>query len=391
MSKRGTLNLVPATAADYRGIAEARLPRFLFDYLDGGAGEEMTLASNVADFRAIQLEQRVMRDVSGIDTSIELFGEKLSMPVVLAPVGLAGMMARRAEVLAKRAADAAGIQMCLSAVGICSVDEVAQVSDRPFWFQLYMLQDRGVVQEILDRAWAAGVRTLAFTVDLAVMGARYRDVRNGVVSGASAWARFRVGLGDYLLHPRWLYDVGIKGGPHTFGNLQSYVPGAKKPDEFRAWVDSQFDSSTNWNDIAWQRSIWKGNLVLKGILNSDDAKEAVANGADGMVISNHGGRQLDGVASGIAVLPEIADALGGSSTLLVDGGVRSGQDVAKALALGAKAVLIGRPWVYALAARGEAGLSALLAGFKQDLETGLGLTGTANATAVGREIIRKHV
>ena len=289
-----SLNLLPATVADYRREAEARLPRFLFDYLDGGAGEEMSLASNVADFRAIQLDQRVMRDVSAIDTSIELFGETLAMPVVLAPVGLGGMMARRAEVQAKRAADAAGIPMCLSTVGICSIDEVRHVSDRPFWFQLYMLKDRGVVQEILDRAWAAGVRTLAFTVDLAVLGTRYRDVRNGMAGGASAWGKFRAGLGDYMLHPRWLYDVGIKGGPHTFGNLQSYVPLAKNPEQFKIWVDSQFDASTNWKDIAWLRTIWKGNLVLKGVLNADDAKEAVANGADGMVISNHGGRQLDG-------------------------------------------------------------------------------------------------
>ncbi|MEQ1540714.1 MAG: L-lactate dehydrogenase [Novosphingobium sp.] len=385
-----SLNLVPATVADYRREAERRLPRFLFDYLDGGSGEEMSLASNVADFRAIQLDQRVMRDVSVIDTSVELFGEKLAMPVVLAPVGLGGMMARRAELQAKRAADAAGIPMCLSTVGICSIDEVRQVSARPFWFQLYMLKDRGVVQEILDRAWTAGVRTLAFTVDLAVLGARYRDVRNGMAGGASAWGRFRGGLGDYLLHPRWLYDVGIKGGPHTFGNLQSYVPAAKNPEQFKAWVDSQFDASTSWKDIAWLRTVWKGNLVLKGVLNADDAKEAIANGADGMVISNHGGRQLDGAASGIAVLPEIADALGGSSTLLVDGGVRNGQDVAKALALGARAVMIGRPWVYAVAARGANGLAALLASFKHDLETGLGLTGTTSAAAVGREIIRKR-
>ncbi len=384
-----TFNFVPATVADYRREAEARLPRFLFDYLDGGSGDEVSLANNVADFQAIQLDQRVMRDVSGIDTSIELFGERLAMPVVLAPVGLGGMMARRAELQAKRAADAAGIRMCLSTVGICSIEEVSQVSEQPFWFQLYMLKDRGVVQEILARAWEAGVRTLAFTVDLAVAGARYRDVRNGMIGGASAWGKLRAGLGDYLLHPRWLYDVGIRGGPHVFGNLQSYVVDAKSPEQFKNWVDSQYDASTNWKDIAWLRTIWKGNLLLKGILSAADAREAVANGADGMVISNHGGRQLDGAASGISALPAIAEALGGSSTLLVDGGVRNGADVAKALALGAKAVMIGRPWAYAVAARGEAGLTTLLARFKHDLEITMSLTGTTNSAAVNRDIIRK--
>ncbi|QJQ32582.1 L-lactate dehydrogenase [Sphingomonas lacunae] len=381
--------LVPATVSDYRREAQRRLPTFLFDYLDGAAGEEVSLQRNEADFRAIQLEQRVLRDVSAIDTGVDLFGTHLDMPVVLAPIGMGGMMARRAEVLAKRAADAAGIDMCLSTVGICSVEEVSAVSGRPIWFQLYMLRDRGVVQELLDRAWASGVRTLTFTVDLPVVGARYRDVRNGMAGGTSALGRFRAGLGSYLMHPRWLWDVGIRGAPHSFGNLAAYVPGAASPNQFKAWVDKQFDPSTDWNDIAWLRSVWKGHLLLKGILNAEDAVNAVDQGADGIIVSNHGGRQLDGVASGIAVLPEIAAAVSGRCTLLVDGGVRNGQDVVKALALGAQAVMVGRPWVYAVAARGEAGLKTWLSAMKNDMRTAFALTGIRTVADIDRSMIRQ--
>lgn len=380
----GSLNLVPATVADFRRVAERRLPRFLFDYLDGGAGAEVTLRQNVADFEALRLNQRVMVDISRIDTSVELFGEQLAMPLVLAPVGMGGMMARRAEVQAKRAADAAGIPFCLSTVGICPMDEVARVSDRPFWFQLYMLKDRGVVREMLTRAWDQGVRTLVFTVDLAVVGTRYRDIRNGFSGGTNLWGRLRSGPIDYALHPRWLWDVALRGRPHLFGNIAAYVPKATTPSDFARWVAGQFDASVTWADIEWLRGEWQGKLVLKGILDPADARAAVAAGADGMIVSNHGGRQLDGVASGAAMLPRIADAVGGETTLLVDGGVRCGQDLVKALALGAKAALIGRPWVYAVAAAGEAGLTRLLALMRADMRTALGLTGVPNARDVTR-------
>lgn len=382
-----SLQLAPASFEDYRLLAERRLPRVLFDYIDGGAYDERTLAANVADFHSIRVKQRVMHDVSTLDTQIDLLGHKWSMPVALAPIGMAGMMARRAETQAKRAADSFGIPYCLSTVGICSLEEVAAVSDIPFWFQLYMLRDRGAVRNLLDRAHAVGVKTLVFTVDLAVVGSRYRDVRNGLAPGVSHWGRLRSGLLDYMLHPKWLLDVGIKGKPHIFGNLTEYVPKATTPADFKEWVDSQFDPSVTWKDIEWLRTIWKGDLVIKGVLNSEDARAARNAGADAVIVSNHGGRQLDGVSSSIAILPQIADAVDGSVDLLLDGGIRSGLDVAKALALGAKAVLVGRPWVYAVASKGEAGLKNLLSTMKDGLDVSMALTGAPSIKDLSHELL----
>lgn len=377
-----SLNLLPASVADFRRVAEKRLPRFLFDYIDGGAGAEVTLRRNTADWEAVQLNQKVLVDASRMDTSVELFGQKLAMPLVLAPVGMGGMTARRGEVQAKRAADKAGIPLCLSTVGICPMEEVSRVSPTPFWFQLYMLKDRGVVQDILSRAAAHGVDTLVFTIDLAVLGTRYRDIRNGMAGGLGPWGRLRSGVIDYMLHPRWALDVGLRGGPHGFGNIAPYVQQSKNPRDYLNWTGSQFDSSVTWADIEWLRKVWPGKLVLKGILNVADARNAVQVGADGLIVSNHGGRQLDGVASTAAMLPRIADAVGDQTTLLVDGGIRSGQDLVRALALGAKAALIGRPWVMALAAGGEAALTRMLGLMKQDMRTALGLTGIPHARDV---------
>ena len=382
-----TLRLAPATAEDYRLLAEKRLPRLLFDYVDGGANRESTMANNVADFDALRIRQRVMRDVSDVDTSIELLGESWSMPVALAPVGLAGMMARRGEVQAKRACDALGVPFCLSTVGICTLEEVAEVSRIPFWFQLYMLRDRGAVRELLQRAKSAGVCTLVFTVDLAVVGARYRDVRNGMSGGIGPWGKLRSGLLSYLGHPRWLLDVAIRGKPHVFGNLADYVPRATTPADFKEWVDSQFDPSVTWKDIEWLRSTWEGRLVIKGVLSPEDVREAGRAGADAVIVSNHGGRQLDSVSSTIAVLPRIVDACGDELDILMDGGVRSGLDVAKALALGAKATMIGRPWVYAVAARGEAGLEELLGNMKSEMEVAMALSGTTRVADLDPGII----
>lgn len=377
-----SLNLLPASVADFRRVAEKRLPRFLFDYIDGGAGAEVTLRRNTADWEAVQLNQKVLVDASRMDTSVELFGQKLAMPLVLAPVGMGGMTARRGEVQAKRAADKAGIPFCLSTVGICPMEEVSRVSPTPFWFQLYMLKDRGVVQDILNRAAAHGVDTLVFTIDLAVLGTRYRDIRNGMAGGLGPWGRLRSGVIDYMLHPRWAVDVGLRGGPHGFGNIAPYVQQSKNPRDYLNWTGSQFDSSVTWADIEWLRKVWPGKLVLKGILDVADARDAVRVGADGLIVSNHGGRQLDGVASTAAMLPRIADAVGDQTTLLVDGGIRSGQDLVRALALGAKAALIGRPWVMALAAGGEAALTRMLGLMKQDMRTALGLTGIPHARDV---------
>ncbi|HEX4848044.1 MAG TPA: L-lactate dehydrogenase [Novosphingobium sp.] len=378
----GSLNLLPASYADFRRGAERRLPRFLFDYIDGGAVSEVTLARNTADWEALQLTQKVLNDASKMDCSVELFGEKLAMPLVLAPVGMGGMTARRGEVQAKRAADAAGIPFCLSTVGICPIEEVAGVSDRPMWFQLYMLKDRGIVKEILERAWNNGVRTLAFTIDLPVLGTRYRDIRNGMAGGLGPWGSLRSGLIDYAIHTRWAIDVGLRGGPHGFGTIAPYVNQSKNPRDYLHWTGSQFDASVTWKDIEWLRKVWQGNLVLKGVLDIDDARQSVAVGADGMIVSNHGGRQLDGVASTAAMLPRIAEAVGDSTTLLVDGGIRTGQDLVRALALGAKAALIGRPWVLALGAGGEPALSRYLGLVKQDMRTALGLTGAIDARKV---------
>lgn len=386
----GSLNLVPANTEDYRRIAEKRLPRFLFDYLDGGAYQEVSLRDNIRDFERLQLRQRVMVDVSNIDTSFSLFGETYSMPLGLAPVGLGGMMARRAELQAKRAADAINIPFCLSTVGICSLEEVATVSDKPFWFQLYMLKDREVVKEILQRAKNVAVKTLVFTVDLPVVGARYRDTRNGMDGGTGMYGKLRSGIIDYLIHPRWLLDVGIKGGPHVFGNLADYVPGAKSPEDFKAWIGKNIDASVTWKDIEWLRSIWDGNLVIKGVLSSEDALAAANAGADGVVVSNHGGRQLDGVSSSIAMLPRVVDAVGNKVEIIMDGGVRSGQDVVKALASGAKMTLIGRPWVYSVAAKGEAGISSLLKTFKDEMNVSMALTGVPTLDDLSPAIMERE-
>ena len=382
-----TLNLVPATAADFRRLAEKRLPRRLFDYIDGGAYDEITMAGNEAGLRKLRLRQRVMRDVSSIDMSTELLGESWTMPLALSPVGLAGMMARRAEVQAQRAAAALGIPFCTSTVGICSLEEIAAASDRPFWFQLYMLRDRGAVAEMLQRARDSGVSTLVFTVDLAVVGARYRDTRNGLNGGAGLLGQLRAGLLSYLSHPAWLLDVGIRGKPHVFGNLADYVPTANTPADFKDWVDSQFDPSVTWHDIEWLRSQWTGNLIIKGILDPEDAVAAVRAGADAVIVSNHGGRQLDTVSSTAAMVPRITDAVGNSATVLMDGGVRNGQDVVKAVALGAQAAMIGRPWIYALAARGEQGLTAMLENFRSEIHVSMALTGTTGLDQLTPEIL----
>lgn len=382
----GTLQLAPATVSDYRRLAEARLPRQLFDYIDGGAVDERTLAANREDFAHVQLRQRVLRDVSTVSTAVEIAGRRAAMPVVLAPVGLAGLMRRRGEVQAARAAAAAGVPFCLSTVGLCSLEEVRAATDAPFWFQLYMMRDRGHVRELLQRAKAVGVDTLVFTVDLAVVGSRYRDTRNGMGGGLSPWGRIRSAL-NFAAHPRWLMDVAIRGRPLVFGNLATMVANARNIQQFRGWIDSQFDPAVTWKDIAWLRQEWPGTLIIKGVLEPEDACAAADAGADGLVVSNHGGRQLDSVPSSISALPRIVDAVRGRLEILMDGGVQNGQDVLKALALGARAVMIGRAWVYALAARGEPGVRHLLAQFQRDLSTTLALTGHMTASAVSADTL----
>ena len=383
------MKLVPVSTHDYRSRAKKRLPRQLFDYIDGGSYNETTLRANVEDFEDIHLKQTVLRDVSKIDMSVSLFGEKYTMPMGLAPIGLAGMMARRAEVQAVRTAERAGLPFCLSTVSICSLEEVAKATRKPFWFQLYMMKDRGYVKELLERAQAVGCTTLVFTVDLAVVGARYRDARNGMAGGLNIATKLRAAL-EYPMHPKWLIDVAIKGTPHVFGNLQDLVPSATSLADFKEWVDGQFDPSCTWKDIEWLRSIWKGNLIIKGILSVEDAQSAVKSGADALIISNHGGRQLDSVSSSITMTARIREALGTQMTIIMDGGIRSGQDVLKALAVGADFVCIGRAWIWALAAGGEAGLDALLRTFKAEMHVSMALTAAPYLADITGDILDRE-
>ncbi|HRQ64523.1 MAG TPA: L-lactate dehydrogenase [Xanthomonadaceae bacterium] len=370
----------PVTADDYRALARGRLPRFLFDYVDGGAGEERTMVSNATDWAAMTLRQRVLVDVDGVDTSATLAGEACRMPLALAPVGLAGIMARRGEAQAARAAQAASVPFTLSTVGICPLDEVAAASGGPFWFQLYMLRDRGIVEALLARAWETGSRTLVFTVDLPLAGMRHRDPRNGM--SLSGFRPKLLKLEHLLTRPGWIWNVALRGKPLVFGNLAEHVPAARDLNGMRAFIEAQFDPTVTWTDIAWLRSLWQGRLLLKGILDEDDARQAVQAGADGIVVSNHGGRQLDGAASTAASLPAIARAVGTEIEVLVDGGVRSGVDVFRAVARGARGVMIGRPWVWALAGGGEANLRALLATWQQELHTTMALCGVTRVADI---------
>lgn len=390
MNLRGhdrSLDLVPASVRDYRELARRRLPRQMFDYIDGGAYEETTMSANVADLRAIGLRQRVLRDVSDRRLATTVLGQELAMPVILAPVGLAGMFAPRAEVLAARAAAAAGVPFCESTVSICSVEEVAAaVPATPPWFQLYVMRDRSYAEDLMARAQAVGCTTLVLTVDLAVVGARYRDTRNGLVGAVSRGGMAQRGM-DIARHPRWVREVAIGGKPLTFGNLEKAVPEATTPDAFREWVDAQFDPSVTWEDLSWVREHWAGTVVLKGILDPDDARRAVDAGADAIVVSNHGGRQLDAVPSTVAALPAVVDAVGDQLEVLVDGGVRSGLDVLKLLALGARATLVGRPWAWAVAARGEAGVAHVLDVLREELLVAMGLTGTADVAELTPDVL----
>jgi L-lactate dehydrogenase (cytochrome) len=380
-----TLNLVPATTVDYRRLAEARLPRFLFDYVDGGANDERTLASNVDDFARVLIKQQVLRNVDNLDTSAQILGSAVSMPVVLAPVGMAGLLGRRGEVQGVRAANAAGVPFTLSTVSICPLDEVRNAASAPFWFQLYMIRDRGVISELLERAIANGCDTLVFTVDLPMPGMRHRDVRNGMLNSG---LRGKLGKAWQLgTRPGWVWNVGVKGKPHSFGNLAHVVPDPTDLTAYSEWINRQFDTSVTWKDIEWLRGIWKGKLLLKGIQEVDDARSALEVGADGLIVSNHGGRQLDSVASSISKLPAIAGAVGDQLEILMDGGVRSGVDVFKALALGARGVLIGRPWVWALAGAGEQGVQNLLATFKRELEIAMALSGVTRIADISRNNI----
>jgi L-lactate dehydrogenase (cytochrome) len=367
-----------ASVSDYRALAKARLPHFLFEYLDGGSYDEQTLRRNVEDLRSVSLRQRVLRDVSDIDLSTELFGRRWSLPVGLGPVGLSGLYARRGEVQAARAAAAADVPFALSTVSACSLREVAASGHVP-WYQLYFVKDRGFVADMIETAREAGCAALIVTVDLAVPGSRYRDAR-----AAGGGLRRMTQL---LARPQWLWDVGIHGRPISLGNLEPIVGKDAPLSDFQTWIHRNFDPSVSWKDVEWVRSQWDGPLIIKGILDPEDARAALDSGADAVVVSNHGGRQLDGALSSARALPRIADAIAGRMPLLVDGGVRSGLDVVRMLALGADFVLMGRAWAYALAARGQAGVAHVLKLIDAEMRVAMALTGCTRISEINEQVL----
>jgi len=370
-----------ASAIDYRELARRRLPPFLFEYIDGGSYAEVTLRRNISDLETVALRQRVLTDVSQIDLSTELFGKKYALPVALAPIGLAGMNARRGEVQAARAAETAGVPFCLSTVSACPLPEVAQGTTQPLWFQLYMIRDRGFMRDLMAQAKDAGCSALVFTVDMPVPGSRYRDYHSGLAGAPGITGTLRRAW-QGATHPRWAWDVGILGRPHQLGNVAPVLGKNTGLEDFFAWMRSNFDPTVSWRDLDFIRQSWDGPLVIKGILDVEDARAAADLGADGIVVSNHGGRQLDGVPSTARALPPIVEAVRDRLTVLVDGGVRSGLDVVRMLALGASGVLLGRAWAFALAGGGEAGVAHMLQLVEAEMRVAMALTANTDVRSI---------
>lgn len=375
--------MIISSATDYREAARRKLPPFLFHYLDGGAGTETTLRANVDDLQQVNLRQRVLKGSEELDLSTEWFGVKQDLPLALAPVGLTGMYARRGEVQAARVAAERNIPFIQSTVSVCPLKEVAEQSSKPLWCQLYVLKDRGFMRDYLQRARELGIRTLVFTVDMPVPGARYRDAHSGM-SGRNGPLRRVL---QAMLHPRWALDVGVLGKPHDLGNISAYRGNPTGLADYLGWLAANFDPGIDWNDLQWIRDEWQGPMVIKGILDAQDARDAKSFGADGIVVSNHGGRQLDGALSTARALPTIADAVKGDLTIFADSGVRTGLDVVRLLALGADGVLIGRAFVYALATSGAAGVRNLLAILEKDIRTSMVLTGVKSVRDIGADIL----
>ncbi|WP_353161990.1 FMN-dependent L-lactate dehydrogenase LldD [Acinetobacter guillouiae] len=377
--------MIISSANDYREASRRRLPPFLFHYIDGGAYAEYTLKRNVEDLSKIALRQRVLNDMSQLSLETILFDETLSMPVALSPVGLTGMYARRGEVQAAVAADKKGIPFTLSTVSVCPIEEVAPAINRPMWFQLYVLRDRGFMKNALERAKAAGCSTLVFTVDMPVPGARYRDAHSGMSGPNAAMRRYM----QSCFHPHWAWNVGLLGRPHDLGNISKYLGKPTGLEDYIGWLGNNFDPSISWKDLEWIREFWDGPMVIKGILDPEDAKDAVRFGADGIVVSNHGGRQLDGVLSSARALPPIADAVKGDIKILADSGIRNGLDVVRMLALGADTCMLGRAFVYALGAAGGAGVSNLLELIDKEMRVAMTLTGAKTIADINADCLVK--
>lgn len=369
---------------DLRRLAMRRAPRAIFDYVDRGSYDETTIRANRADLDALRLRQRVMIDVDARTLRSTMLGEAVTMPVGLAPTGLTGIMHPDGEILAARAAQAFGVPFTLSTMSICSIEAVAAAVEKPFWFQLYVMRDRGFAAALIERAKAARCSALMLTADLQIQGQRHRDLKNGLTVPPKLTL---ANLLDIATKPRWA--LGMLRTPHKgFGNLADALPrGSGGLSTLSQWIASQFDPTLGWNDVAWVRSRWPGKLIVKGILDPDDARAAVAAGADAVVVSNHGGRQLDGAPSSIAALPSIADAIGDACEVWLDSGVRSGQDVVKALALGAQATLIGKAFLYGLGALGERGVATALELIRKELDVSLALTGTRDVREVGPQVL----
>jgi L-lactate dehydrogenase (cytochrome) len=368
---------------DLRELARRRIPRAIFDYADGGSYREQTLQANAADLDALRFRQRVMIDVSKVKLGTTLLDGEVSMPLAIAPTGLCGLFHADGEILGARAAAAFGIPFCLSTMSICSIEDVRGATEQPFWFQQYLMRDRGFNQALIERAMAAKCSALMLTLDLQILAERRRDPRNGLsipprLTLKNAW--------EVATKPGWALKV-LFGKRRTFGNLVGHIGGADGVKTLAAWTHSQFDPTASWRDVEWVRSRWPGRLILKGVMDAEDAKFALAAGADAIVVSNHGGRQLDGAPSSISVLPAIAAAVDGRCEVLFDGGIRSGQDLAKALALGARGGLIGKSFLFALAAMGQAGVARALEIMRAELAVTLALTGTTDVRAAGRQML----
>jgi L-lactate dehydrogenase (cytochrome) len=372
------------TIEDLRVLARKRIPKALFDYVDGGSYDEQTLRANRAEFNTVTLRQRVMIDTSTRDLSTTMLGEKVAMPVALAPTGMTGLMHGNGEILAARAAEKRGLKFCLSTLSINTLEEVAGACEKPIWYQLYVFKDRGFARQMIDRAKAAGVSVLFLTVDLPYRGQRHADIKNGLVvpprmTMRNAW--------DMTTKVRWWSS--LIGKRHSFGNLETYLGGATGPVKQGSWANRNSDQSLTWRDLDWIRAQWGGKIVLKGILDVEDAKRAASEAVDGVVVSNHGGRQLDCASGTMAVLPHVVDAVGDRLEVLLDGGVRSGHDIYKALALGAKGVLIGRPFLYGLAAMGERGVDSAIEVLRESFDNAMILTGVTKVGDISRDNLYK--
>jgi len=368
---------------DLRAVARRKVPRAFFDYAEAGSYSQDTLRANRDDLERIRLRQRVLVDVSQRDLTTTIIGEKVTLPLALAPIGLCGMQHGDGEILACRAAQTAGIPFTLSTMSIGSIEDVAEATGKPFWFQLYVMKDRGFIKALIERAAAARCSALVLTVDLQVLGQRHCDIRNGM----TVPPEIRLGnLVDIATKPAWALSI-LKGKRKTFGNLAGHVKGMENVTSLAQWTASQFDPTLNWKDVEWVRSIWPGKLILKGILDVEDAKTASKTGASALVVSNHGGRQLDGAPASISALPDIADAVGGDIEVMFDGGIRSGHDVVRALALGARSCMIGRSYIYGLGAYGEAGVTKAIEVLGKELDVAMALCGVRNVRDIDRRVI----